>query len=253
MKKHSLLLILICAIGINVVFAQFSDENWEMLLIREDVVKASQLISYEESLLDLINYLTETNAKDVNYFTHLQDNYNYSHITMLNDLDDIEGGLRAFIKGKTNSDRFNLIWDELNETLESYRFYVIKYDPDMSYVPDGSLWLEEAPYRKWNYFYFKPGSEEEVDQILAAWKNLYEQKGIDNGFRIFRGAIGIEQPSVIFTSWAKSPLEHHQNLEENIELLGEEGSVLWLSMIELARKIETIEGWYQPEYSYQPK
>jgi hypothetical protein len=159
----------------------------------------------------------------------------------------------AYITGQKSSDEFNLIWDELNESLENFRFYVVKYDHEFSYVTDGRAWLEEYPFRKWNYYHFTPGSETEVDQLLAAWKNLYEQKGIDNGYRVFRGVIGIDQPVVIFTSWAKTPLEHQQNLEKNNELLGEEGSILWISMLELARKVETIEGWYLPQYSYQPE
>jgi hypothetical protein len=81
---------------------------------------------------------------------------------------------------------------------------------------------------------------------------LYEQKGVESGYRIFRGLIGIDQPVVMFTNWAKSPLEHQQNMEINMELLGENGSVLWLSMLEMARKVETVEGWYLPQYSYQP-
>jgi hypothetical protein len=223
------------------------------LLIREDVVIPSKSSDYEISLLKLTSFLEGKNVNDVNYMTHVQDNYHYSHITVLRDLDEIQGGIPAYITGKNASDEFNLIWEELIESLESFRFYVVKYHPEFSHVTDGRVWLDEAPFRKWNYYHFTPGSEKQVDQLLAAWKNLYEQKGVDNGYRVFRGTIGIEQPLVIFTSWAKSPLEHQQNLDNNIELLGEEGSVLWISMLELARKVETVEGWYLPFYSYQPE
>lgn len=92
---------------------------------------------------------------------------------------------------------------------------MVKYHPNFSHVTDGRVWIEEALFHKWNYYFFNSGSEKEVDQLLAAWKHLYEQKGIDNGYRIFKGVIGIDHPVVIFTSWAKAPLEHQQNIIKN--------------------------------------
>jgi hypothetical protein len=253
MKKIILFLLITTAFSINSILAQISDDNWDMLLIREDVVKTSQIVNYEEALIDLTLFLKEKKVNEVNYLTHVQDNYHYSHITVLKDLNEIEDGLNLFIDGKNTSDEFKLIWDALSETLESHWFYVVKYDHEYSFTPDGNEWLNQNNYRKWNYYYFEPGTEIEVDQILAAWKYLYKNKGVKNGYRIYRGAIGIDRPVVIFTSWAKTPLEHQQNIADNVELLGDEGSALWISMLELARKVETIEGWYLPGYSYIPK
>jgi len=36
-------------------------------------------------------------------------------------------------------------------------------------------------------------------------------------------------------------------------MLGEDGPILWMAMMELVRKVETIEGWYLPQYSYMPE
>lgn len=253
MKLYIFIVLSVLNIGTELAFGQISDKNWDFLLIREDVVKPGQIISYEESLVDLTLFLRDEKINGINYLTHLQDDYHYSHITILKDLNEIEGGLKAFVKGNKASDKFKLIWDDLNESLESHRFYVVRFDREFSYAPDGKAWLEEAPYRKWNYFHFEPGNEKEVDKILAAWKSLYVQKKIKNGYRIFRGVIGIDQPVLIFANWAKTPIEHHITLEENMELLGEEAEALWVSMIELSNKIKTIEGWYLPQYSYIPE
>ena len=89
-------------------------------------------------------------------------------------------------------------------------------------------------------------------RYLKAWKNLYKNKGVKNGFRVFSGVIGLEQPVIIITTWGKSPLEYQTNLQENIELLYNEGTFLWTGMMELVRKVETVEGWYLPQYSFTP-
>jgi hypothetical protein len=253
MKKYISLLLLFLTAGINGVFSQMTDENWNYLLIREDVVIPSMTFEYETSLTDLSIFLTDNNIKNVNYLTQLQDNYHYTHVTVLDDLNEIGSGIKAYINGDKTSSEFDLIWDDLNETIESFIYYVVKYEPELSFVTDGLVWLEEAPYRKWNYFYFKPGTEKEVKEILIAWKNLYQNKGVENGFRVFQGVVGIEQPVFILTTWAESPLDYQLNLQENIDLLGEEGTVLWMAMMQLVRKVETVEGWYLPQYSFVPK
>lgn len=251
-NKISILLLLL-VLGSQATFAQGSDKKWDYLMVREDAVKPSMTASYEASLADLAVFLKENNVKHVNYITQLQDNYTYSHVTALNSLDELNGGLKEYIHGDKKSAGFDLIWDNLNQTIESYSYYVVKYEPELSYVPDGKVWLEDAPYRRWNYFYFQPGTEDKAEEILMAWKNLYANKGVKNGFRVFKGVVGLEQPVILFTTWAESPLDYQINLQDNIERLDEEGTVLWMAMMELIRGVETIEGWYLPQYSYMPK
>jgi hypothetical protein len=253
MTRYFFILALISTIGLNTGCSQPSDKKGEMLLIREDVVKPSMAEKYELSLLDLNNFLVENKVSDVNYLTHIQDDFHYLFISDLNDLDDLDGGIHAYTNGEKSSDEYTLIWDMINESRESYRFYIVKYDKENSYVPDGNAWLEESHYRKWNYYYFDPGTEKEVDEILAAWNYLYKQNNIKSGYRVYRGVLGIDQLVVIFISWAKDGLEHHQNLNANIEILGEEGSALLLGMLNLSYKAEAIEGYFLPQYSYDPE
>ncbi len=253
MKKLKILIIVLLTILSNQSFSQTSDKDWNFLLVREDFVKPYMTAEYEASLMDLTLFLNENKVKTVNYLTQLQDDYTYSHVTVLKNLNEIEGGIKAFINKKTEYADFNLIWNDLNESIESFNYYVLKYEPQLSYVPDGKVWLEEAPYRRWNYYYFKPGTESEVELMLAAWQNLYTNSAAPHGFRVFKGIVGIEQPVILFTTWAESPLDYQLNLQDNIKALGEEGAALWMAMLDLVRKVKTVEGWYLPQYSYIPK
>lgn len=252
MKNIYYSIIFILLLGVEATFAQISDKDLNYLLVREDAVKPAMASYYEASLADLGDFLVENKVKNVNYITQLQDNYHYAHVTQLESMDDINGGLKAFIKGEKKSSEFDLIWSDLNETIESFRYYVVKYEPELSYVPDGKVWLEEAPYRRWNYLHFEPGTEAEAEDILLAWKNLYKNKGVKTGFRVFKGVIGLDQPVLMLTTWSKSPLDYQIELQESIDLLDEEGTILWVAMMELVREVETVEGWYLPQYSFTP-
>jgi len=253
MKKTYALPLALIILVVSTAPSQTSDSDLDYLLVREDIVKPARAASYEASLLDLGQFFTENKVKDVNYMTQIQDNYHYSHVMRLANMEDIKGGLEAFVTGGEKAAEFSLIWQYLNETIESYRYYVVKYEPGLSYVPDGQIWLKEAPYRRWNYLYFEPGTEKEAERILLAWKNLYKNRGSKSGFRVFKGVIGLDQPAMILTTWSASPYEYQKELEESIKLLGEEGSVLWSAMMELVRKGETVEGWYLSEYSVLPE
>jgi hypothetical protein len=253
MQTKFLITVLLINLGTNVVLSQITDKSLNYLLVREDNVKPARAADYEASLSDLADFLGDNKVKNVSYMTQLQDNYNYAHVAQLNSMDDINGGLRSYIKGEKKSAEFDLIWMDLNETINSYRYYVVKYEPELSYVPDGQVWLEEAPYRRWNYLHFEPGTEKQAEEILLAWKNLYQDKGIKSGFRVFKGVIGLDQPVIMFTTWSKTPLDYQIELQESIEQLDEEGTILWVAMMELVRKAETVEGWYLPQYSFIPE
>lgn len=47
-------------------------------------------------------------------------------------------------------------------------------------------------------------------------------------------------------------MDYQKELDERIDLLDHEGTVLWLTMMNLVRKTETVEGWFLPEYSFLP-
>jgi hypothetical protein len=244
--------IILCILGVEVTFAQISDNELNYLLVREDVVTPALAANYEAKLIDLAQFLTDNNVKHVNYMTQIQDNSCYSHVAQLNNMNDINGGLKTFIRGEDKSAKFDLIWAELNENIESFRYYVVKYEPELSYAPDGKVMLDDAPYRRWNYLHFKPGTEKLAEDLLLAWKNLYANKGVKSGYRVFKGVIGLDQPVIMFTTWSESPLKYQLELEDSINLMGEEGNILWFAMMDLVRQVETVEGYYLPEYSYIP-
>jgi len=229
-----------------------SDKDWDLLVIREDVVEPSATVSYEGALADITSFFKENNIQNANYLTQLQDNYHYTHIFKLGELDLLDKGLMAYVSAPNKQTELQLLLDNMNSNLVSSKMMVVKYMPGLSYVPNENNWLDKQPYRRWNYFYFFPGTEKDVEQVLLTWKTLYQSKGVKYGFRVFKGVVGTDNPVYILTTWAADPLAYQQNLQDNMKKLGDEGAKAWISMMGLVRDAETVEGWYLPQYSYIP-
>lgn len=234
----------------STLIGQVAEENWDLMLIREDKVYPSLTRDYEIGLTDLKTFLSNNKIKGFNYFTHLHDNYTYSHVTPIKELKDLDNGIYSYFSKNIKNKEFEDVLFYLDNTVESFKHYLIKYQPEISYVPKDENWTESMSYRKWHYFYFYPGIEILVDEILAAYKQLYSDKNIQMGFRVFTGFLGVEEPLYILTTWANTPLEFQQNLKTASGLLGEEGEYLWNSLMEYVRKTNTVEGYYLPQYSF---
>lgn len=250
MKTTTLCLIIGCICSLLCpVPAQTQDAEWDVLLIREDHVRPALTNEYEASLADLKNFFESRPENNFNYFIHLQDNYYFSHIIPLDSPDKFEEGMLETLLASTEDQMLELIWDDLNSSIETSRHYLVDYLPDYSYLPEGDDWLNGVPYRRWSHYYFLPGTEKEAEELFEAWQYLYKDVGAPSGYRIYKGLIGNEQPLYMFTTWAADPGDHQDRLQENMELLGKAGTVLWMKMMELVRKVETFDGWYLPQYS----
>lgn len=234
-------------------WAQKNASEWDFIYVREDIVKPSLTNEYEAALSDLKSLLTENKVSDFSYYAHLLDNFHFVHITPLKNLHDIEKGTMEFLAAKVKGKEFDLVWADLTATTAASRNYILRYRPELSYAPETIYWGKKTPYRRWNYLYFSPGFEKNIEKLLKAWKTLYEQKKVTSGFRIFSGFVGVERPLYIFTTWAEDPLDFQNNLAKVIEILGDDGAALWSETMTYVRVSETIEGWFLPQYSYVPE
>lgn len=254
MKIIRIIIVIIALLmtNINVLFSQLSDENWDLMLIRNDKVYTSMTMEYERTLVDLKDYLSTKNIEGFNYFTHLRDDYSFTHAIPLNELSDMSKGIHSVLAKQINDPEFNTIITRLKKNLRSYQYYIVKFEKDLSYIPEGDDWGENSSYRRWTYLYCQPGKESEVKEVLENWRKLYEAKDVEMGFRVFTGFLGIEQPLYILTTWAENALEYQLNIEKSSKILGEEGISLWNNMYEFVNTTETLEGWYLQQYSFAP-
>jgi hypothetical protein len=250
-NTNKLLIASLFIIASNVsIPAQTSESEWDMMLVREDKTIPSLVGNYEAGLMDLKEFLIEENIEDFQYFCHMQDDYSFTHVIPINSFEDLESLKLASWVARMENPKADLIYNDINTSIESSRYYLVKYLPALSYVPESENWIKSLPYRKWSFYYFYPGTADDVSALLAAWQGLYMKYDAPSGFRVFEGYLGTEQPLYIFTNWAEDPMDHHEKLNQTMEKLGEESVVLWLALMEYVKEVKTIEGWFLPQYSY---
>lgn len=232
------------------VFAQSSESDWNMMLVREDKVIPSQVGNYEAALMDLKEFLKEENVDDFQYFCHMQDDYHFTHVIPVNSCEDVDYMKLASWVERMSNPEADLIYSDINGSIESSRYYMLQYNPFLSYVPESENWIEGLPFRKWSFYSFYPGTEDDVRELLSAWQNLYLKQNVASGFRVFEGYLGTEQPLFVFTNWAEDPQDHQEKLYQTMETLGDESIILFQALMQYVRKVETVEGWFLPQYSY---
>jgi hypothetical protein len=231
-------------------YAQKGSKDWTLLMVTQVEVVPSMVVDYEASLADMKNLLEEKKVSDYYHFTHILDNYSFMHITPIESLTDIEKGTKEYLRAKLDDPLYDLIRADIDEISISQKTYILKYGHSLSHVPENDSWDEGQQYRKLNYYQVFPGYEDEFEDNLAAWSNLYKNKNIKSGFRVFKSFIGLETPLYMLATWASSPMEHQRDLQDAMTLLGEEGTALWSNMMQYVQRVEVSEGWYLPQYSY---
>lgn len=234
------------------VYSQESPDDLNLIVVREDRVNPSLSSEYELFLAQAKAYLEENKINNFNYFTLMQDNYMFRHVVPIKSLSEIDNTTHGNLSEKLNDPELDLILDLMNTSIISTKQIVLKYQPNLSYIPAGNSWSETGNYRKWGYYYFYPGTEDEIEKILKSWKQLYENKGAEMGFRVFTSILGEEKPLYIFTTWGENPLKYQENLNKISKQLGDEGVALWVKMMEYVRETKNVEGWFLPQYSHTP-
>ena len=228
-----------------------SQEMEEIILIREDIVRPSETSAYEYALMQLKQSMEDLGMNDFVYYTHLHDNFHYSHAIPLRSWAEMDRDFQDVLAAKMGAMQASNLLSGLNDATISRKLYALKFHPDLSYVPEGDDW-DEATYRKWTFAYVQPGAMNAALGLIEEWKALYQKEKVAHGYRIFEGVVGTENPLIVFSTWAKDPGDHSDRIAVANELLGDEGGFLYDRLMVLLQRVETVEGWYLPQYSHIP-
>ena len=253
-SKVIFMVVLLMGFGIVLTAAPAEEQESQLLLVEEQVVKPAKIAELEAALKEMVAYCVEHNYQ-YSWTTYSDDDYRYYYVVPIKDLADIDTIVTAGRElGEKVGDPWMTLMSKYLGTYEYVKQSVIRKRPDLSYVPENPrLKPDEAVYIRRGLCYVKADKVLEFEKIMKKWVALFKAKNIDGGFNTFIGEMGTDNPFYFYAESGKSPADFFTWSEKEMEMLGDGAMTLWYKTLSLMRKYENKGGMLRPELSYLSK
>jgi len=235
------------------VNGQESEEQYQLMLVIDEAVKPSMQQQYYEAAEKYIAFLKENAFPYRVSIYWLGDHHVYWAIPIQNyaEIDKMMEMSNRMIE--KSPDRYKAVTEAFKGTYESSRMCVYAFDQKYSmFVQEETMESGEDNFIFWDFYYFEPGTEMELNKILEDWKAFLADKKIVQTWEFFWGVMGTDNPVLVMAASAKDQVEFWQENARMWEVLGKEAETYVQKMMKYVRKQEQKTGWYQKELSYAP-
>jgi len=249
----SLLGLMLCYSGFAFAQQEMKDQ---LYWVREEVAKIDMWDQYEKISKQWVDLMTE-GGLDVPYVRASQRNDgHYYYLIPLTNYAEIDKFPQVFGSAIGNIDKEK--WEkfdlESNSSTESHKDFIVKWSAKYSYIPkEPRTKPEEASFIHWVFFKYKLEKRQEVLDIIAEWKALYEKNNIPDGWGIWLVEIGLDNNSIALTETAKDGASFYSAMKENSDKLKEEEAKLWAKLSVNVLSIEEYYGKPRPDLTYTKK
>lgn len=134
---------------------------------------------------------------------------------------------------------------------DSHSFFT-RDDHELSYEPEGA---EGGPFMEIDTYYYRYGENEEMRDILAAYKALSESKGVPYQYHVNWDTLGAQGNSVTLISYAENAVAMaEQNAAIRAMMDGDETyDALFARFMAISTGSDTMHTRYNPEASINPE
>jgi hypothetical protein len=250
----SFLLLFFCAVG-NIT-AQESSTDPVMFLVHEDVVYPYMADQYESTIKEFKELLTSNKVDEMSFNTAQIEYFTYTYLTPVTNFEGLASYMASgeSMMEKVGAEKFADVMKNFDGCYSSHKNYMLNLRNDLSYIEKQGLDPEEGlNFRHLDFFHVLPGKAEEFTEVLKEWKALYEAKGIEQGYRVYFGGMGLDLPLVLMVSPSKSRSQWAMESDEQDEILGEDWNRLISKTMALVWKFEHKNGMMRPDLAYNQK
>jgi hypothetical protein len=111
---------------------------------------------------------------------------------------------------------------------------------------------EEENFTFCDIYYFKPGTEDELNKLFDESRDFMKDKKVIQSWYMYWGVMGTDSPVLWSLASAKNAREFYEENAKAWEAFGKEGGKIKKKMMKFVRKQEQKRAWYQKELSYIP-
>ena len=257
MLKAKFFFLLLAGLLLLPAFTLAQDEPKDQLYwIREEVAKINMLQQYEETSKQWVDLMTQ-GGLDLPYVRASQRNdAHYYYLIPLSNYAEIDKFSSIF--GSAINKIGKEKWEEFikaNEgSMETHRDFIAKWSAKYSYVPKEPRTKQgEVGFIHWIFFKYKLEKRQEVLDVLAEWKALYEKNNIPDGWDIWLVEVGLDNNMMALTEGAKDAASFYAAMKENSDKLKEEEQKLWAKFSVNVLSIDEKFGKPRPDLTYMKK
>lgn len=247
--KFALLVALFSVLSIGQTQAQEKSKN-QSYSIHDDFIKPSMVGEYEKLALEFIDLAKQYQLED-NYLVVTDDEFQYSYVSAIDNMADLDKGLFDGISDQAVKDKFFDVFDRMDKCYDVHGNRIITLLNELSYMPDGMSTTQEGlDYRTWHKFYVTPENRESFVEKAKAIKGLYERKNSKRHYRIYSSGFGVSDAYFLVAVSSKDAIDSAQKDKENGELLGPERKQFMSDIMKYTSKYEVKNGWIRRDLSY---
>jgi hypothetical protein len=227
------------------------------MILHQELAKPGKIAEYEAATKEFVALARKHKAlmPTFSFEAVMSPDFTYAFATPLKSLGDLdrimsEFGALAQAAGPSFVDVTKRSGDATDHTRES----IIALAPELSYLPASPrLKREEMPYRHFDLYYLRPGTEAEADSVAADILKLFKAKAMPNPYTIYKVILGPEMPLYVVAVGARDASDFHAQQAGLQAALGAEGKDLFARAFTLTRRFETREGTFRPDLSLPAK
>lgn len=224
----------------------------QLYVLHEEIAKPSMLAQYESTTQEFFKSLAQAKVDPATLTirTYVSPDFHYYFLAPIDSFGGMDKIMTTFMTLSANA-QFQDLMKRGGATMESVNESIIVRRPDLCYTPDNPrLKMEEHNYFKLQYYYLKPGTEMEAEQIARDYAALFKKKNIAEPFTIFMAVNGNDMPLLIASIPAKSAADWVAADERVNAALGADIRPLQARALNITRKFEVREVTTRPDLVY---
>jgi hypothetical protein len=248
-----LLALMICYPGL--VQAQDSTDG-QLFWLHEEVVKISKWDQYEKTSKEWVNLMIQGGLDLPAVYASQRDDGHYYYLIPLNNYAGIDKAYGAFNDAitKVGKDKWKDYVMRNNSSMETSKDYVVRRSDKYSYQPkEPRVKPEDQGFTHWIFFTYTNEKRQDVLDVLAEWKVLYEKNNIPDGWAIWFPELGFQNNMIALTENAKDAADFYAEMKKNSVKIKDEENKLWEKLSANVLTMEEKYGKPRPDLQYIKK
>ncbi|WP_460218761.1 hypothetical protein [Psychroserpens sp. MEBiC05023] len=228
-----------------------SQDTPTMFVVHTDNVKFEKLPQYEKAAKSLKDNCAKHDIKGLNWTAISIEDGRYVYVSPIKSMADLDNDPMAPLFEKMGKEAAEKLFSDMNQCYDSHSNAIVHHSPDLSYIPEGYS-SEGKNHREYHFLYYPPKHGKAMKEAMMKVKELFESKGIKNGYNVYHSGFGSEESYYMVSIAGKDDVSIAMGGQENDKLFGDDKGPTFFNVIKLTSKYDQVEGDIRPDLSYNP-